>query len=851
MNKFKILPVLVLGIILFYFIQNEIITQQKDKSIKKPNEWSWIKRTYPHYKANINSQIDAIKKAKLMRTEKSLSKKNSDAEWEFAGPLNIGGRITDIEYNPKDPSIIYAGSATGGVLKSADGGITWESIFDEQSSLSIGDIGIDPNFPDTIYVGTGEPNGGHNNFPGIGIYKSIDAGETWDHIGLEKSASIGRIIVDPSDSKIVYAAAVGSYFLPNSERGVYKSTDGGVTWEKSLYISDSTGAVDIVINPQNPSILLVSMWERVRRPDTGTHLSGRSGGIYKTTNGGFSWEEVTEGLPNPRTEDVGRIGLTLCQSSPNVIYSLYNDGSYVTGVYKSVDYGDTWTKMKDPGLQGGFSWYFGQIRVHPKNSKLIYALDVEMKKFNTSLDAWIPMLDNTYELHVDHHALAFHPTDSLTIINGNDGGINISHDLGTTWQATPSLPVTQFYEIGLDKTNPQRLYGGTQDNNTIRTATGALDDWEYLLGGDGFYVNVDPNDPDIIYAESQFGGLVKIKVYNGIKYYLNAMEGINTNDPTNWSTPVIMDPNNSSTLYYGTNKVYKTSNSAGSWEAISPVLSTTENVSNNSLTTIDVAPSNSNIVYAGTGNGRVWIYNGEDWKEISEGLPNRWVTRVKADPRDASVVYVTFSGLKWVDPQPHVFMSENFGETWEDISSNLPDSPVNAFEIDRNDSTVLYLGSDVGAYVSFNKGTNWEPIAENLPIVSVYDMKIHSTENYLAIGTHGRGIYKIDLNKIVSVENSQTTLMKDYRLSQNYPNPFNPSTTINYRIGKTGLVSLIIYNSLGQEIKTLVKENQSNGNYRVAWYGDDNRGKPVSSGVYYYRLESKDFIQVKKMSLVK
>jgi photosystem II stability/assembly factor-like uncharacterized protein len=842
--------------------------RSKTKSELKhyPSDWAWMQRTFPYWRADKTAHLEALKSAQSMRIaakNKALTKGGLDdrffaVAWEFAGPTNIGGRVVDIEFDPLTPNIVYAATATGGVFKSTDMGTKWLPIFDEQAVLTIGDIGIDPINPDIIYIGTGEANGGHNNFPGGGVYKSFDGGSSWQSLGLENTASIGRILVDPSDTQRIFVAAVGSYFAPNPERGVFRSDDGGLTWSKVLFVSDSTGAIDIVMNPNNPDNLLAAMWERVRRPRD-FHLYGKTSGIYRSFDGGDSWELLSNGLPNAKISRVGRIGLAMSKSNPDIIYALYNDGRDYLGLFKTTDGGDSWSDV-DPDKEiargtGGFSWFFGQVRVDPTNPNKVFALDVTLMRSTNGGETW--SLLNYPGLHVDHHALAFHPNNSDIVIDGNDGGINISQDGGITWDKVDQLPVTQFYEISIDNTNPERLYGGTQDNGTMRTATGRTDDWDIIFGGDGFYVIVDPKDPNIIYAESQFGKLAKS--VNGGRNFFSARAGIVTTEPTNWSTPVVMDPNNRNVLYYGTNRVYRSLNGALSWSPISPNLTDgSPNSRLGTITTIAVAPTNSNVIYAGTDDSHVWVSNdyGETWTDVSATLPYRWVTRVVVDPTDENIAYVTFSGLKWKDPQPHVFRTEDMGATWEDISNNLPDAPVNAFAVDPVDPRVLYLGSDVGAYVSFNSGQSWEVLGTGLPMVVVNDMKIYPQEHFLIVGTHGRSMYKLDLSEIVTSIQSpeQHRTVSTFELQQNYPNPFNPETIIKYRIAARSHVRLKVLNVFGQEIRTLVSAEMEEGNYKAIWDGKDELGGVVSSGIYFYRLSvsgAENFVQTKKMIRVK
>ncbi len=849
-----------LSFFIFSSVSGVFTLKEKKKDYKPhtyPYEWAWMQRTYPYFKADADAYINAINHVKEMKADKLNKQFLNDVPWEFAGPVNIGGRIVDIEFNPQDPSIVYAASSTGGVFKSTDMGETWFPVFDDQSVLPIGDIAIDPVNSNIIYVGTGEANGGHNNLTGGGLFKSTDAGSTWQFLGMEKTVSIGRIIIDPTNTNILYMAAVGSYFAPNPERGIYKSTDAGENWSYSLFVSDSTGGIDIVMDPTNPSFLMAAMWERVRRPNS-SHLYGPSGGIYRTTDAGTTWNLLgaSTGLPSSSSQNIGRIGLAISQSNPSTILALYNDGAIYSGLYKTTNYGDSWTNA-DPDYEisdgvSNFSWYFGQVRIHPTNPNIFYVMDVGFMRSTNGGANW----DVSYQTHVDHHALAFNPNDPNYLLNGNDGGINISSNAGQSWSGPVELPNTQFYEINIDYNNPQKLYGGTQDNNTIRTNTGNLDDWDRILGGDGMYVSVDFTNPNIIYAESQNGNLQKST--NGGLSFFQARNGINSNEPTNWSTPVIMSPHNSRVLYYGTDRIYRTTNGAANWNVISGDLTNAiPGTRLGTVTTIAVAPSDSNIIYAGTDDSHIWVTTdyGNNWIDVSSDpvLPDRWVTRVTVDPNDASIVYATFSGLKWVDPQPHVFKSTDMGTSWTNISSNLPDAPVNAFAVDYNNPDWLYLGSDVGAFVSFNGGVNWKILGTGLPVVSVYDMKIHPVDNYLAIGTHGRSIYKLNLNQLVVSVKDENNIVSNFKLFQNYPNPFNPSTKIKYSVSNVETrhtsslpVKLIVYDALGNQVATLVNEEKPAGTYEVEFDGSS-----LSSGIYYYKLQAGDFVQTRKMVLVK
>lgn len=818
----------------------------------RPYEYAYIKKTYPYYKADSDAYIKAIEQAKFLKEatkNKRLSKGLGSVPWEFAGPTNVGGRVVDIEFDPNNPSIVYAGFSTGGVFKSFDAGNTWLPVFDEQAVLTVGDIAIDPTNSNVVYVGTGEANGGHNNFPGGGVFKSTDAGATWNFLGLEGTTSIGRIVINPQNTDILYLASVGSYFSPNPERGIYKSTDAGLTWENSLFVSDTTGFVDLIIDPNNPDRLMATAWERVRRPNS-SHLYGPSSAIYKTTNGGNNWTKIINAtLPNAASTNVGRIGLAIHKNNPDIVYSLFTDGYSIISLYRSTDFGISWTDMDpdDELAQGmsNFSWYFGQVRVHPTNPNIVYVLDVGFMRSTDAGNTWL--FNFSSELHVDHHALAFSPADPNYVISGNDGGINISTDGGINFSQPKKIPSTQFYEIGIDYNNPERLYGGTQDNGTNRTIDGGLDNWEHIYGGDGFYVIVDFNNSNIIYAEYQNGGLGKST--DGGFSWEYALSGIDGSEPTNWSTPVVMDPNTSNILYFGTHSLYRTTDGTASWNKVSPQL--TDWIPGRRLgtiTTIAVAPTNSNVIYVGTDDAHVWVSsdNGVNWNDISSGLPERWVTRVVVDPSDENIVYVTFNGLKWRDPQPHVFRSTNKGTDWENINSNLPDAPVNAFAVDNNYSNILYVGNDVGMYVSFDTGHNWEVLGEGLPVLPVGDIKIHPTENYLVAGTYGRSMYKIDLNLVTNTGDDRQDFLNSFQLYQNYPNPFNPNTTISWDSPVSGHQTIKIYDVTGKVIVTLVNEIKTAGKHQVEF-----KASSLASGVYFYKIEAGNFTETKKMVVLK
>jgi len=802
-----------------------------------PSDWAWLRRTMPYGRADGAAFLAEVERARSMRKAAGLGRRTMLSPVTPAGPDNIGGRFSDVEWDPVDPDVVYAGAATGGVFKSVNGGLTWTPIGD-------------PSHPQTVWLGTGEPNGGHNNFPGDGVYRSDDGGATWSFMGLEKSASIGRIVVDPTDGDRVFVAAQGSYFGPNPERGLYRTTDGGASWDLVLSVTDSTGATDVVMDPTDPSRLLVAMWERVRPPNGGTHLFGATSRIWRSLDGGDTWTPlgVPEGLPEPTAQSVGRIGLSLCAEDPDVVYALITDGNLPIGLWRSLDFGATWVNRDVDGEirggAGGFSWYFGQVRVAPDDCDRVFALDVT---FFRSDDGGITFpikygaTGSPAGFHVDHHALAFSPASSAALIEGNDGGLNSSVNSGTSWTKIFGLPTTQFYEIGLDPQNPGRLYGGSQDNGTLRT-TGGVSTWTQILGADGFYVNVDPTDADVIYAETQNGSLRRSN--NGGGSWSVITPGGASGDRRNWSTPAKLDPSNPNVLYYGTHRVWRSENGGGSWTAVSGDLTGwVPGAALGTITTIGVSPAADSVVWAGTDDGRIW--RGEEsgglwtWTNVTTtNLPPRWITRVVPHPTDPLAAWITFTGLKWKDPESHVFATTDGGASWTDIAGNLPEVPVNAMAVDPLAPERLFVGTDLGAYYSLDGGGSWEYLSPDLPLVTVYDMAIHPTARYLAIGTYGRSMYTMDIDQVLAAGSPPRPAAGT--LLQNRPNPFTARTSIGFTLARAGAVRLEVFDVGGRRVRTIADGSYDAGRHDVAWDGRDDAGRAVAAGNYRCRLSLPD-----------
>jgi photosystem II stability/assembly factor-like uncharacterized protein len=819
------------GIWIFSKWQNQLINEEKI-----PNDWFFAQRAFPQGEINREVYKEAQRQAQAMKAQAAAARSGN---WVSAGPTNIGGRVSDVELIPTSFDTIYAGAASGGVFKSVDGGQTWTPIFDDALSLSIGDIALDPSNSNIIYVGTGEVNagGGSQTYDGFGLYRSTDGGQTWEHLGLEDTRYIGRVVIDPLNTRRIFVAAMGKLFGVNSERGLYRSTDGGLSWEQSLFISDSTGCIDVVIHPANPDTVYATMWERIRRPDRRSY-GGVTCGLYRSYDGGDTWQELTGGLPN-NSPNVGRIGISLCASQPGILYAIYADNiGYFDGVYKTTDGGNSWIRTNDGALgsiYASYGWWFGNIRVDPVNPNIVYAMGLDVYKTNNGGQSWFY---SSGSMHVDQHGLYIHPQNPNYVVAGNDGGIYVSQNGGSGYTKSPNLPITQFYTGEVDYQFPERLYGGTQDNGTNRTLTGNPNQWYNIYSGDGFYVLVDPSDNNYVYAESQYGYLVRST--NGGTVFQYALSGV-AGSRKNWSSPLAMDPSNPQVLYFGTERVNKTVNRAVSWTPVSPDLSKgppSGNLIFGTITTIAVAPSDPNTIYAGTDDGNVWVTRngGSNWVSISATLPGRWITRLAVDPFEARTAYVTLSGYRWDEYLPHILRTTDAGTTWEDISANLPEAPLNDVIVDPQDTATQYVASDVGVFYSQNLGISWQYIGAGLPNVPVTDLVLHNPTRMLVAATYGRSMFTYDLGQLTSLTDNNPTQPAGFELMQNYPNPFNAGTEIRFRLSASVQATLEIFDITGRKIKTLVDGIRPAGMHTVYWNGTNAKGAPAASGTYVYRL---------------
>lgn len=819
-----------------------------------PSEWQWRQRAYPHAAINHDGYRLMLEQAAAREEDARLARQRGDKSaalnepWVQAGPTNIGGRVTDLAIHPADANLCYAGLASGGILKTTDGGQTWQPIMQDLDVITVGDLALDPQDPDVLYVGTGEANAASLSFFGTGLYRSPDGGQTWQHLGLEESVYIARVLVHPTNSQRLYVAATGRLFGTDQHRGVYRSDDGGQSWDRAFALTDSTACTDLVMHPTDPDIMFAAMWERTRGL-TYRRSGGPSSGLWRTDDGGDTWSEVTAGLPTGN--DVGRIGVTICEGQPDVMYALYADASArFEGVYRSNDGGLTWSGTNDGNLSNlysTFGWYFGQIRVDPTDPNNVFALGVPMYRSTNGGLSWF---EEGANMHVDHHALEFAPSQPTRVYNGNDGGLYRSDDRGATWVKLFDQPANQFYAIEIDPADPTRLYGGTQDNGTLRTPDGSTDGWERIFGGDGFTVIVDHTDSDVIFVEYQNGNLYRSS--NGGASFSWAMNGIDGGDRMNWHTPVVMDPVNPDVLYYGSHRVYKTTDGADNWQVISGNLTNGDQGAGfGTITTLAIAPSSPAQVYAGTDDGNVWAYRpfSGQWVNISAGLPVRWVTHLAVHPTQPSTVYVTFSGLRWQDPISHVFRTTDGGNTWQDVSGNLPEAPVQSLLIDPDNPSTLVVANDVGVYWSSDGGQFWQVLGVGLPRVPVFDLDLHPATRLLAAGTHGRSLLTITMpDPVTAVEPVPGFL--DVALAAS-PNPFNPVTVFDFALSSAGPASLEIIDVRGRRVARPVRGHLPAGPHQVRWEATDEAGRALPSGVYVARLTVGGRTAVAKLTLAR
>ncbi|HVG30565.1 MAG TPA: hypothetical protein VM864_12735 [Pyrinomonadaceae bacterium] len=695
-------------------------------------------------------------------------------EWRSIGPANMGGRVADVEGVAGNPNVVYVGTASGGIFKTTNAGVTWRPIFDQQTTISVGDIALEPGNPEVVWVGTGESAVRNSISFGDGVYKSTDGGKNWQHVGLRDSERISKILVSPRDPNTVYVGALGHAFGPNAERGVFMTTDGGRTWQKTLYIDAQHGVADMDIDPANPNIVYAAMWFFERKP--WTHRSGDDkGGLFRSTDGGRTWKKLEGGLP----KTIGRIGVAVSHSNPNVVYAITEakEGK----LYRSDDKGETWRRMSDQAGIVSRGFYYTHVRVDPTNENHVYAV---ASNLYVSIDGGRTFRTITGRTHVDYHAFWMDPKDPRRVWVGEDGGVAVSQDAGDTWENINNMPLGQFYQVHADNRAPfYNVMGGLQDNGSWtgpsqnREPAGIQnDDWRMVSFGDGFWMLNHPDDPDLYLSESQGGNVVRTDMRNREQQLIVPSERANEGGPAseaayrfNWNSPLVPSPHDKNTVYLGGNVLFRTTDFGKSWTPISPDLTTNdkekqkeaggpvafENTGAEYHTTIiSVAesPLKAGTIWVGTDDGNIQrtTDGGKSWTNLTKNVPDLKpfspVSHVEPSASNAEVVYASFDRHMLDDFRPYVYKSTDGGRTWRNISGDLPDKAyVHVVREDPKNPNLIYAGTELGIFASYTGGRDWVSLRlKNLPTVAVHDIKIHPRDNDIIIATHGRSILIFD-----------------------------------------------------------------------------------------------------------
>jgi photosystem II stability/assembly factor-like uncharacterized protein len=809
------------------------------------------------------------------------------------GPAAMSGRIVDVAVVENKPAVMYVASASGGLWKTVNNGTTWKPVFEREATVSLGAVAVAPSDPEIVWVGTGEANARNSVSWGDGVYRSINGGRTWTHMGLSESAHVGRIVIHPKNPRIVYVAALGHLWGANQERGLFKTTDGGRTWRCVKFVNEDTGFIDVVMDPKDPSILYAAAYQVRRGPFAGGNPAVQTGpgsGLFKSTDGGETWFALRQGLPR---RPLGRCGLAVSRKDPRYVYAVVQTDLTSTtvsgqaaktnsepdngGVFRSEDRGETWTKLNDLCPR---PFYYGQIRVDPTDGRRVYVLGLAL---HVSTDGG-RTFQNTGApgIHADHHALWIDPRDPDHLVLGGDGGLHFSYDRGRAWEHLTNLPVSQFYAVAVDLRKPYRIYGGLQDNGTWcgPSATPSPDgignaDWFRVLDADGFQCQADPARPNLVFAESQWGGLCRIDLRTGAQTAIRPQP--TQGEPAyrfNWNSPILLSSHSPRALYFGGNHVFRSRNDGDGWEVISPDLTRGQPGpsadSGHTITTLAESPRKAGVLYAGTDDGLLWVSRdgGATWTDRSDRLPKlpaaRWVSRVECSHFAEGTAYVAIDRHRQDDRAPYLFKTDDYGATWRPLTGDLPaKGPVYVVRESSRNPNLLLVGTELGLYATLDGGGHWHRLRA-LPTVAVHDLVIHPRDRDLVIATHGRGIYVMDLAPLEDL--TPAVLAADAYLFEPKPavvlphrrtrmprgaKPFlaaNPraEAVVHYylRESLTAPVLVTIQDALGRTVVNLTG-GKGAGLHRVVWSlrpplnaDGETEGAAVAAGEYTVRLKA-------------
>ncbi|MAR43153.1 MAG: hypothetical protein CMC48_03555 [Flavobacteriaceae bacterium] len=803
------------------------------------------------------------------QTNTSMSKMLENYSWRAIGPANMGGRVTDIDGVPGDPSTFYVSGADGGIFKTTNGGVSFNPIFENQRAYSIGSLTIAPSDNNILWVGTGEGDPRNSVGYGWGVYKSIDGGMSWKHLGLKNTERIKRIVVDPKNPNIACVCALGKEWGPNKERGVFKTIDGGKTWKKILYIDENTGCADIAMEDNNSRIMYAGMWTFRRKPwrfDDG----GKNTALYRTMDGGETWKKIMNGLPD---KDMARPGVHIAQSEPNIIYLMTEFEGGGTA-FKSEDRGESWEMVNDDPNINFRPFYYSDVRVDPNQPNVLFSISGRLSRSKDSGNTWEQIAKT---VHGDHQALWIDPTNSKYILNGSDGGFQRSFDGGDSWEIINNIELSQFYQMEIDNKKPYNIYGGLQDNGTWVGPSNSLygagilkRHWKGLAYGDGYFAVPIPGEEHFVYTnlqggvpflvDSRYGNVQTIHPYP--KIVGSAGDAIEKHKYRfNWDSPIMISPHDPETVYVGGNVVFKSNNRGKSWEVISPDLTTNDKSKQRSsggtiyqdntaaefhctILYLAESPIQKGVIWAGTddGNIQVTLDGGKNWSNLKnriKGLPEySWISKIHASEHNAGTAIIVIDQHRMNDFRPYIFMTEDFGKSWRKITSNLPsDDYVKVVRQDPHNPNLLFAGMEHGIFASWNMGKSWEKINNNLPNVSVRDLRIQARDRDLIVATHGRGVFILDdIHPIEELKNSigkpihlfpirEGTLWNMYWRIENLGDRTyaakNPEygTYINFSLQKDAKspVNIDILDKKGSLVTSLEMKDAKKGVNRVIW----------------------------------